>query len=231
MKAPSVLTALSLLALLAALGMAAKQRSAAQGLRLEAAAIADSLATAAPAPSAPVEPVAPAAEPLSEAERLELLRLRSQITRLRAEARGLEAAKQENASLKERRAAAKANPSSVQSALPTGYILRRTARNVGQATPEAALETFLWAVEHRDLNTLLGTLAPADAQKLAASVTREGEQFWEGVGKLPGMRMSEKQLLPDGSMEVKLSVELEGTGGEQTTKARLVDGRWRLELR
>ena len=42
--------------------------------------------------------------------------------------------------------------------------------------------------------------------------------------------MSDKKVLPDGSVQVKLGVELDDHGDEQITKFRLVDGRWRLEL-
>jgi len=228
MKAPPILAAASLLTLLVALTATVAQRGAAHDLRQELVTLTDALAASPPAAAAPVHPES---APLTDAERLELLRLRGQITRLRGEARGLAAAQQENTSLQQRLAAAKANPSSVQGALPAGYILRRTARNAGQATPAATVETFLWAIEHRDLNTLLGTLPPEAAQQFAAQLERQGEDFWKDAAKLPGMRVSEQKTLTDGSMELKLSFDIEGHADEQKTKARLVDGRWRIELR
>jgi hypothetical protein len=228
MKAPLLLATASLLALLLALLAVVAQRGAAHDLRQEIATLTATLTAPVPAAEAPVRPES---APLTEAERLELLRLRGQITRLRGEARGLAAAEAEHAALQQRLAAAKANPASIGAALPPGYILRRTARNAGQATPEATVETFLWAIEHRDVNTLLQTLTPADAQKLSEGLQRQGEDFWQGAAKLPGMRVSDQKPLADGSVELKLSIELEGTADQQTTKARLVDGRWRIEMR
>jgi hypothetical protein len=232
MQAPLYLSVASLLLLLAGIGATFRQGNEARALRAELDALAGALAVADPVTDA--APAAPSAEPLTEAERLELLRLRNQVTRLRGESQGLEAALQENVSLTERLAAAKANPASAGVVLPPGYILRRTARNAGQATPEATVETFLWALEHRELPTLLQTLSPDAAQKLAEMITRseqQGDDFWRDASKLPGMRVSDQKPMPDGAVELKLSMDIEGTADQQTTKARLLDGRWRLDLR
>lgn len=229
MKAPLFLSLASLLLVLAVIGVAFRQGKEARSLRAEVDALAGALAVAAPVADGAA--AAPAAEPLTAAERLELLRLRNEVTRLRVESRGLEAARQENAQLKGRLGSAQASPGALQSALPAGYILRRTARNVGQATLEATVETFLWAIEHRDVAVLQQTLTPEAAQTFARGLQQDREEFWAHASLLPGLRISGQQAQPDGSVEFRMSFDLEGDENLGTTKARLVEGRWRLELR
>lgn len=234
MKTPLLLTLGSLAALLVALAGGWKQRSEAGALRLEVESLAGALAAApAPAAAAPanVPPVAPEVAPLTPEERLELARLRNQVTRLRGEVKGLAALRHEHDSLTQRLATARANPGSPLAALPPGFILRRTARNAGQASPEATVETFLWAVEHRDANALVQTLVPELGQRFAADLKREGASFWDGASKLPGLRIVESAAMPDGTMQLKLAIEPDGTADMQTMKVRQVDGLWRLEMR
>lgn len=229
MKVPLVLNVAASLVLLTGLASNLGQRNEAGTLRaLRGALVAESnCPTIGTHPSAPVAGEAP----LTDTERQELLRLRGQITQLRREGGKLEAVTQENASLKQRLAVARADPASVGAALPPGYILRRTARNAGQGTPQATVETFLWALENRDPLTLLQTLAPEDAQKLQEEIQKAGEEFWKTSAKLPGMKLGEQKALPDGSVEFELSIDIEaGSEGRKTT-ARLQDGRWRIKLR
>lgn len=228
MKAPPLVVTGSLVTFLLALLAITAQRGAAHDLRQEMAGYTATLAE--PPPAAPAADDA-ASTALTEAERLELLRLRGQLGRLRADARGLATAEQEHTNLQQRLTAVRANPGNLQNILPPGYILRRNARNAGQATPQATVETLLWAAEHRDLKTLLETLSPEEAQKMAEQVQRQGDKFWEGAAQLPGMWVREQRSLPDGTVELKLAVDPRGEGETQTMKSRLVDGRWRLDLR
>lgn len=71
--------------------------------------------------------------------RLEAAALRAKIAEVSAQARQLAAA----------------NPGHQPDAVPMGKVLRgRDARDAGQATPEAAMETFIWAMMNRDTNRL-----------------------------------------------------------------------------
>ena len=236
MKAPAVATLLTLVAVLAALAISVRQGGTIRELRQEVLRLAsDSTAPAVPetpAQSAPAVAAMAGGDALTEAEHLELLRLRGQVTLLRSQVRGVTPAQQENAALKERLARAKANPGSPQSILPPGYLLRRQARMAGQGSPEAALETFLWAIEHRDFATLQQVLTGDMARELSAQFGQQGaEAFWKSSGALPGFRVTGKKALPDGSVQMGLSFDLEESAMANSMSAHLIDGQWRLNMR
>ena len=44
--------------------------------------------------------------------------------------------------------------------LPPGYIRKSEARMVGYSTPDDTLQSFLWAIQNRDLTNVLQALAP-----------------------------------------------------------------------
>lgn len=129
---------------------------------------------------------------LSAAERLELMRLRSRVTDLRDRQRSLGRLSNDTKVL---RARLNVLSNFAQGRYPAGYLRRKDARNVGATTPEAALETFLWAIERQDGARILG-LIPADARESMAQ-RWEMQGGWEVAFRewrlMPGMRVVERQ--------------------------------------
>jgi hypothetical protein len=78
---------------------------------------------------------------LTEAQRSELMRLRGEVGLLRRESQELA-----NLRMEKRRTAGS------DSAQPNYFMAADAWANVGTATPEAALQTFLWAAKHQDTN-------------------------------------------------------------------------------
>lgn len=159
--------------------------------------------------AAPAAPVAAQPEPverLSDAEESQLLRLRSQVTMLLARRRELAGVHAENDQLRARLAASLTNAAAA-TGLPPGYVLRSQARWVGLATPEATIQSFLWALRNRDFTNLLQTLAPEAAQELQ----RNFQQAGGNVGDLfdlpfPGLAILNRETLPDGSIEATVEI-------------------------
>ncbi len=182
-----------------------------------------------PPPTAPEPPPSAQSGPgdrLSEAEEGQLLRLRSQVTLLLARRRELASVRAENDQLGARLAAGRTNPAAA-TGLPPGYVLRSQAQWVGLATPDATIESFLWALRNRDVTNLLQTLAPADAQKLQHAFQRAdgraGDLF---DAPFPGMAIVNREPLPDGSIQA--TVEL--APGITIPKFRFqqVGGEWKM---
>ncbi len=207
-------------------GLAAFQQHArVADLERQRTSLEQSRATAATQPVA--KPVL-ATNQLSEKDKLELLRLRGEVTRLRERQRELAGVKAENQALRARAGVKGTNAVGAQIALPPGYVRRQDAQFVGQATPEAALQSFFWAIQNRDTNTLLRVLDDRGGQEMWREMERQGEaKFWEGTGIIPGFRVVGSE--PRSDSEVVLKVEIMPGDNSQNMTVRLVANEWKLQ--
>jgi len=204
------------------------QRSQLAGLRAEQqqllAARADGpgraeAAAAGPGTSAPLLVVTP-----------ELLRLRSEVTRLTERRRELEGAQAENEHLHAQLASRSSNgPQGVQLP-PPGYIRRSEARMVGYGTPEATVQSLLWAIQNHDLTNVLQAFAPDRAEALRAQAgasPQSIEDFWNETAGLVGIRIvSREPDAGDGTIAVEAEV-IPGEAGPRIT-FRQNNGQWKI---
>jgi hypothetical protein len=159
----------------------------------------------------------------------ELLRLRSEVTRLTERRRELASVRGENERLRAQAAARGTNgPGGVQ--LPPGYITKREARMVGYNTPEDTLQSLLWAMHNHDLTNVLQALAPEQAEQLRAHAgeSREAsEDFFRTTAGFVGMRVVKReQEASDGSLTLELEV-IPGMRGPRI-KFRQINGQWKV---
>jgi len=170
-------------------------------------------------PSAPPAPSS-AGPSLSETDKLELLRLRAEATRLRARQHELEPVRAENEALREQ---VRGNRP------PPGYLRMQELRFSGQTTPEATLQSFIWAIGQGDTNTLCQLLTDEDAaQFMNDPEGRQQKELRAAAHMLPGFRLVEiKQRSPT---EAALTVELLPGEPAQEIIVRLQGGRWRMTL-
>jgi hypothetical protein len=169
-------------------------------------------------------------EPKSDGTSSELMRLRAEVTRLTARKRELAGVPAESEHLRAQ-AATQSTVGSGGTPLPPGYIPKSAAQRVGYRTPEDALQTFLWALQSRDLANLSQALTPAAAQELNADLARSGrsaESFFDGPQALPGMVIQSRNDLADGGVEMKVEIT---PGTPSTLKLQSVNGEWKLDLR
>lgn len=157
---------------------------------------------------------------------LELLRLRSQVGQLERRKRELAGVSAENKRLQTEMATKPAG-SSGSVALPAGYIRRSAAQNLGFNTPEEALQSFLWGIEHRDLPTVMKFFGPEQAKQMAEEAERRGEEFWKEAGVVPGLLITGRGRGNDGTVE--LTVQIHPNDPEtQGMRFKQFDGQWRL---
>lgn len=241
MNSRNLTLAVSMLVVLAAAALWLMQQQTLSGLRTREFALQTAIQSERPGAPVPVETTPPALsatnneEALTDAERTELLRLRGEVTTLNGRLGELASVEQRHNALRAQLNKARANPRSVEAVVPEGYILRTKARNAGWATPEAALETFLWAIEHRDQTALLNTIT-SDKPELLSDLADPAklQTFWAEVGTVPGFQPVEKTPQPDGSVAMKLAVIPGNTDDRlsvESMSARLIDGQWKLEFR
>lgn len=218
MKPTTLFTCLAALAALAG-GLALyQQRQHLAVLTAELTALRSAHSVAAARAARPAIP-AVVEDSLTETERFELLRLRAEVTRLRGRQQELASVQRENAELKEQLATRQ---------LPPGFVRLREATFAGQATPEAALQSFFWAVVNTDTNVLCQLLDEESVARLGRELHQTGRSELLTMGRiLPGYRVVEKrQHTPT---DVTLEVEFLPGEAPQTMSLTFQDGRWRLD--
>lgn len=167
--------------------------------------------------------------PLTDPDASELLRLRSEITGLNARKRELTAALQRFERTTPRsRSNLDGSDRLIQ--IPPGYVRKKEAQPVGYATPENALQSFLWALQHHDITNVLRSLAPTAADRLSAQIasSEDAEQaFFKGTEVLPGMLVKDRKDFADGSTDVQIEV-IPGLP-PQSLHLRQINGEWKIE--
>ena len=167
---------LCLLAALLALGF--WERSSVAGLSAENAALSEQQAAAAPL----VEENAALEKKLAAAptsapgfSRAELLRLRSEVRRLRASQSDPAKLRAENERLAGELSSGKIRPQRL--ADQPGFVSRESWVKAGTATPEAALQTMLIGMRDADLDAMLQVLPPAQADELRREMATHPERL------------------------------------------------------
>lgn len=224
MRPRIVLLALGVLAVSLTAGLTHRQHRQIDGLRLEIenlSKLATELTNAITAAASQPVSVGNTSHPS-----LELLRLRNQVGQLERRKRELAGAPAEQHRLQVQ-LANRATTNANSGRLPVGYIRRAEAQNVGRATPEAALETFMWAIEHRDVETLMQCIDPKHREDIEKSLKQAGsdDDFFKGADGLVGGLIKEREVQSDGSVVLKLQINPQADDTENI-RFRLVDGRW-----
>ena len=206
------------------------QRSQLAGLRAEQqqllAARADGTASPGTAEAAGADSGAPQPRLVATPE---LLRLRSEVTRLTERRRELAGARAENEQLRAQLASRGTNGPG-RSQLPPGYVRRSEARLVGYNTPDNTLQSLLWATQNHDLTNLLQAFTPEIAERLRAQAGESPqsiEDFFTNVADFVGMRIVSR--VPDASDD-SIAVEVEvvpGVSSKRTT-LRQINGQWKI---
>lgn len=163
--------------------------------------------------------------PLSASERSELMRLRSQVTELKQRQRTLGSVSNENVQLKAKLGGV---TNFLGGRMPAGYTPRKDARRLGAATPEAALETFFWAIEHRDATQLLSLFAEGQRTHMTEQFARDqGESFFREAGQvMRGWRLAERRDTSGDDTIFQVEV---GPGVTLPMQLTRVEGRWLID--
>lgn len=203
-----------------------RQQGQLRRLRTELAQIEAARAAAVPpVATALAQSTSPAPSPLSEADKQELMRLRGEVARLMRRQRELAGVEAENASLRAGPVAGATNGARMK--LPPGYVKRAQAKLAGNGSPEAALQSLFWSIEHRDTNQLFLVVEPDFHRQMVEELTRAGaDQFWEGARQLPGYHVVTSE--PRSDAEVLLQVQFVPDEPAVSIAARRTGGTWRL---
>jgi hypothetical protein len=92
------------------------------------------------------------------------------------------------------------------------------------------LHSFLWAVEHRDLPTLMQFFDPESAKDITARVERDGstDEFWKEAGIVPGLLITRREPKDDGTIELAVQIVPNDEASTQKMRFKQFEGQWRL---
>ena len=159
----------------------------------------------------------------------ELLRLRSEVTRLSERRRELAGVTSENKQLRAQLAIRGTNgPAGFQ--FPPGFVRKSEARMMGYNTPDDTLQSFLWAAQNHDLTNFQQAFTPEVAEQIharAGESPQSIEGFWNNEAGIVGLRIvSREQDASDGSIAVGVVV-FPGEARAPIT-FRQINGQWKI---
>src|ERR1044071_24496 len=133
----------------------------------------------------------------------ELLKLRSTVTQLMRKKNELASARIENERLQSQ-LTARGNNSAT---LPADYIRASQAQWVGTSTIENTIQSFFWALRHHDTNALFQVLTVRSGEQLSQQIQHSSaDELFKEPALFPGMRITERTQLPDGTVEAKIEM-------------------------
>jgi len=180
-----------------------------------------------PPPVAPDK--APRVTQTSDSPSIELLKLRADVARLSNRKRELANVAVENANLQTQLASPGTNaPGTV--ALPAGYFKRSEAQFADYGTPEATMQTLLWAVQNRNTPNYLQAFDSNTAKQLFAQMQSNGftEEFFKVADALPGMKIFGKENGTTPVDEAVLMVQIVPGQEPQRLRFKQFNGEWKL---
>ena len=171
------------------------------------------------------------------AEAREVHKLRNEVSQLRAGVKEADQLRAENQRFRAAGRPLQAAPSTgVAAASATasqdGYYAKEHWAFTGYATPEAALQSVIWAMREGDTRTLLASLTPEEMERMQKEWGNKSEaqvsaDTKRGTDKISGIRILESKTLSDD--EVVLSVF--AAGGEdkvQKISLKRYGTEWRM---
>jgi len=166
-------------------------------------------------------------------ERLrELLRLRSEVGRLRQESNEVIDLRQQNRQLRATLAAKPLPQPGPNAAGSPGYWPKESWTFAGYGTPESALQSVLWAAAKGDLQNILESGTGDFRKQVEEDLQKKGEtemtaELTKEIGKLNSYRLLDKEIVSDN--EINLTVSMDGEHAETNTLSFLrVANEWKL---
>jgi hypothetical protein len=171
-------------------------------------------------------PVIPA-DASSAPPETDILKARNEVNQLMRRKKELAAVTVENARLRSQLTMGGPNP---PSGLSGRFVRRSEARMMGCASPDHALETFLWAVQNQNTQALFEVMSPEAARQLSAQspVSDNPVQFFKEAEGLIGLRVLGRKQLDDGSVE--LSVTMPPEDKPQSIRFQQFGNQWKMDL-
>jgi hypothetical protein len=171
---------------------------------------------------------------ISGEQKRELARLRSEVTRLRAETNQAERMRQEIDRLRPTRTEP-AKTQSPNAAQPDNFP-RETWAFAGYGTPETAIQSLSWASLRGDLDTFFKSMAPEEQARIRKQWESQGKgdaeirdfliNYW---AQTKAIRIEERQAISDNEAMLSLFIEREnGRSQRMKMKIQRLGNEWKV---
>ena len=113
------------------------------------------------------------------------------------------------------------------------YFAKESWSYSGWATPEATLQTMLWAFRQQDIRWFIDSLTPAANDQFqrgyeGVAAAQIKDEMRQGALKIKGYRIIDRTMVaPD---KMRLTVNMDGADGPEVKFFRLVNGQWKLDV-
>ena len=162
----------------------------------------------------------------------ELLRLRGEVNRLRAQSQILLKLRAENERIAAEIASGKFAPKRL--ADMEGFVPREQWATAGLATPEAAVQSYFAAIVAMDIDSLFRCLTPENAEPIRQQLERDPERFRNEFqksmaqlfDKATGFRISERSQISNDS--ITLSIQFAADGVVIPMTLRRIASEWKI---
>ncbi|MDB6035463.1 MAG: hypothetical protein JWM16_5801 [Verrucomicrobiales bacterium] len=166
-------------------------------------------------------------------EARDLLKLRNEVTQLRKQAKDLPGLRAENERLQ--KAIQGTSQTSVPVPAPEGFTSREALANMGTATPEAAVQTYFWAMGEQNVQSYLQTVTPHFLEQHAKNIPPEQmEQFNQRLQSAMQEQMkgfSNFRIVGQEQQRNMVIVKLQSSVSSKTAQigVKLYGNEWRVE--
>jgi RNA polymerase sigma factor (sigma-70 family) len=159
----------------------------------------------------------------------ELLKLRGEVGMLRKQTEASDKLQRENRALREAQTDAEKNK---PEEAPI-HFAKESWTFAGYATPEATLQSVVWAQTKNDLTTFLAGLAPEAQNEMKSALERKPEMassMMSAINKVKGFTILKKVSLADDQMLLRVRNEMEdGTENIMTSTLKRIEGEWKMQ--
>jgi hypothetical protein len=183
------------------------------------------------------------ANDLSESQLAELLQLRGEATQLREQTNAIAAVSRENealiASLKEKNSSAarsseQRSKKSAEDALPQDIHPKESWGYRGYGSPEATVESMLWAASHGDKAGFMAGFPPELQEKFAKDFQDKDLAAEVKKNEIQEFRVLDRQTVSDDEMVLTVYMARQGnenangSSSTEDTHFKKIDGQWRV---
>ena len=172
-------------------------------------------------------------KPLPADDSRELLRLRGEVTALRQQTADLQSALTENRQVHAPPDRSSHNTNAVNATPTADYWPRSSWAFAGYASPDAALQSSLWAANNGDVKAALAGATGQLQKSIETDLSSKSEsevsaRLMDALGGVQSVRILDRAAQPDGS--VLFTVSLEGLYDTRTGKLLLqqVGNDWKI---
>lgn len=177
--------------------------------------------------------VAHANSSLANDQLKELLRLRSEVGLLRRQTNELAKLREENRQLRATLAVGEAllSTNSPPMTPPENIFPKESWAFAGYATPEAALQSFTWAMSTGDVRTFQASMSPDGQQQLAGKYEGKSDaeiaaSMVSDMDKTSGYRILGKDVASES--EVTLTIYIDGEATQARIKMQKIGNDWKF---